>query len=279
VNLPDLKLPAVSLEDAIPKVLRWLREHEANARKAFETGGTFQFAIASIVQDELMSLFRQQLDAIPSGNPRPRLDQSTNAGVYYDAAWELVRRGIFAPATTLRAEGVTEFSGREFRLLPYGERWLRCVDVPPALPSEQGRFAHLLEAHAPRLGKAYVARALEALACYQATCYLACCTMCGGAAEATLLLLADAKTANPEEVRRRYRRAKGADWLLTTLAQGKNAHLQENLAALFELLKYWRDESVHVSLLEADEGRAFLALLHLQKLARFADERWDELIA
>ena len=61
------------------------------------------------------------------------------------------------------------------------------------------------------------------------------------------------------------------------LARGKNAHLQENLKGLFDLLKYWRDESVHVGPLEADEERSFLALLLLLRFARFADERWAEL--
>ena len=135
MTLPDLQLPRITVEDAIPKVVRWLRDHEAQARRSFELSGVFQFSIGSVVQDELMALHRPTLEAIPSGMPRPRLDQSTNAGVYHDAAWELVRRGILAPASNLRAEGNSDFTGREFRLLPYGERWLTRAATAPALPS------------------------------------------------------------------------------------------------------------------------------------------------
>lgn len=161
----------------------------------------------------------------------------------------------------------------------YGLQWLSALPSHATPPSENAAFLRLLDSHANRLGNGYPASSREALACYQSMTYLACCAMCGSAAESILLALAIAKTSDEERVMREYRSSKGRQFLESTLRSQQNGHVQEQLGQFLGLLKYWRDEASHGTESPIDEEEAFLAMVLLLRLARFADERWEELVS
>ena len=60
-----------------------------------------------------------------------------------------------------------------------------------------------------RFGPGFYERAQEAVRCYGAHAYLACCVMCGASAESILLAIAIAKKGDEEEVLRLYATAQG----------------------------------------------------------------------
>lgn len=108
---------------------------------------------------------------------------------FYAAAWDLCRRGIIRPGVRrLGAQATTEGSGGDgYSVTPFGEQWLNEDTNDAYIPTEPGRFAEMLEPHRDRYGPGFYERSQEAIRCYGAHAYLACCVMCGAAAEAILL--------------------------------------------------------------------------------------------
>jgi hypothetical protein len=124
---------------------------------------------------------------------------------------------------------------------------------------EYGRFAELLARHADRFGNAYHARSQEAVRCYQANAYLACCAMCGAAAESILLRIAIAQTGDESRVLKEYRSAGGRGRLERLIGGRLSQPMKESLAHYMDLLKYWRDDSAHGASVMFDEEVAFTA--------------------
>lgn len=274
-------LDRISFEDAIAKTTVWLREEfatRANSyRHAHDPG--FQFSIRSLISAQL----RAENDARTAKlELRPivtQFDEASNTSPYIAAVWELVRRGILVPGLRRTEHGLLESSGTEFRITEYGERFLEADSTGTVLPSEHGRFMRHLESHAHRFRSSYVARASEALACYRATVFYACCAMCGAAAESILLSLSIAQAGNEDAVLRDYRTSQGTSKLIRRLSAQKNSVLHQRLEQFHDIIKYWRDEAAHAMSGQIDEEQAFISLLLLLRLARFADERWDELVS
>jgi len=90
------------------------------------------------------------------------------------------------------------------------------------IPSEYGRFSQLLAGHSDRFGNSYQVRSQEAVSCYRAHTYLACCVMCGAASESVLLALAIPKTGNEERVLRDYGTATGRSKIEKLLLSQQN---------------------------------------------------------
>lgn len=117
--------------------------------------------------------------------------------------------------------------------------------------------------------------------CYHAQAYLACCAMCGAAAESITLALAVARAAgagqSEAEVLAEYRQARGRSVIQNRLTVRRNDHVRRELETFLSLLNYWRDEAAHgaESLLTDDE--AHTALILLLRYAIFADTRWNDL--
>lgn len=108
--------------------------------------------------------------------------------LFFAAAWELCRRGILRPGVVVWGEQATDqgSAGSGFSVTPFGRSWLAESDRDDYVPTEPGRFVEMLKPSAQRFGPAFQARGLEAVRCYGAHCYLACCAMCGAAAETVL---------------------------------------------------------------------------------------------
>ena len=266
----QVSLPPVAADDAIAKLTAWLRDIWTASRPNF-------FPLRAFILYELEGIWVAREPGRARGQPANlAMDEHTNAAPYYDAAWELTRRGVLVPARREVSKGDYEFTGEHFRLTPYGQAWLAQVSDLP-LPTDYGRFSTFLHKHARRFRPSYELRSREALSCYRSSVYLACCVMCGAAAESILLSLAVAKTGEEAKVLAEYRKATGRTNIRNLLAGTASHQIQRDLDTFLELLKYWRDEAAHAGDLKIDEEEAFMALLLLLRFARFADERWDEI--
>jgi len=147
------------------------------------------------------------------------------------------------------------------------------------ISADAGRFGRLIERHVQRYGPAYKQRAEEAARCKQAGVNLACCVMCGAAAEAVLLAAATAKTGDNERVVRDYRSASGRRRIENMLLGQQPQELRDRFHNLLDLLKYWRDDGGHGLPSSIDEWEADEAMVRLLRLSRFVEDHWQALTA
>ena len=145
------------------------------------------------------------------------------------------------------------------------------------VPTEPGRFAEMLKPHREHFGAGFYQRSQEAIRCYGAHAHLACCSMCGAAAESILLAAAIRKKGDEEAVLRLYRSARGRH-LVENLVVGQTANpLKQEVLALTGLLRYWRDEASHGLLRDISENEAYTSLALLLRCAMFVHENWETL--
>jgi hypothetical protein len=195
------------------------------------------------------------------------------------AAWELSRQGVLRPGVkTANSQATPEGSaGAGYTITSFGKKWL-AEPHPIFVPTEPGRFADLLEPYKSRFGPGFHERAQQAIRCYNAHAYLACCAMCGAAAESILLATAVAKRTKPEvEILREYQTGKGRGRLENLVVGQASKQVQEEFRGYKNLLKYWRDESAHGKVSNISEAEAYTSLALLLRYAMFVDDRWQEL--
>lgn len=202
------------------------------------------------------------------------------APIFYDAAWSLCRRGIFRPhIQTIGGQATADgASGNGYSLTAYGREWLQSEDRDMVISADAGRFGRLIERHVQSFGPAYKQRAEEAARCKQAGVNLACCVMCGAAAEAILLAAATAKMGDNERVVREYRSASGRRRIENMLMGQQPQELRDRFHNLLDLLKYWRDDGGHGLPSSIDEWEADEAMVRLLRLSRFVEDHWADLI-
>ena len=101
---------------------------------------------------------------------------------FYDAAWELSRRGILRTGPAFALGGhMGNTPGDGYSLTAHGREWIAHYDQPGPFPLDPGRFAAIITPYAARFGQGFSQRANEAAGCYRALNYLACCAMSGAA--------------------------------------------------------------------------------------------------
>lgn len=195
---------------------------------------------------------------------------------FADAAWELCRRGILRP-------GVSEWQGQStdegsagsgFSVTPFGRMWLAEGETDTFVPTEPERFAQLLEPLAGRFGQGFKQRSQEAVRCYGAHAYVACCAMCGAAAESILLATATEKTGNVDQVLKTYMSARGRRELRNIIVGQASGQVKGELEGLIELLKYWRDEAAHGAASDISDQEAFTSLAVLLRYGKFVSDNW-----
>lgn len=277
-----LELPVVSEEEALRRLLLFLSSGRAHpdpmSSPSFGNDMYLPVLLQSILDEQRVAHRAQGAQ----GMVAYQSDTRKNSEPFYRAAWSLVSRGILCPAPVFPppdGHPITQIAGAGFSITDYGRRWLARSADTECFPSEYGRFGQLLSIHAKRLGSGFLSRSQEALSCYQARAYLACCAMCGAAAESILLSLAIRRKGNEQEVLKEYRMAKGRNRIETIVLQKQNSYVVRELPNFTALLNYWRDESAHggESVLSEEEG--FTSLILLLRFARFTDQRWDQLTA
>jgi hypothetical protein len=202
-------LPPLSTEDAQSRLTEHLVKAHREARKR-DSSSQVQISVTEVISGMLSELSAEDRRARrTTGMTSSIQDPGPNSGPFYEAAWDLCSRGILYPSLQWAERGSTEFTGHRFTLTSYGEQWIEGLSGYESLPFQHGRFGSLLAGHGNRLGPGYHARSQEALSCYRAHTYLACCAMCGAAAESILLALAIGKVGDEKEVLRDYRTARG----------------------------------------------------------------------
>ncbi len=209
-----------------------------------------------------------------------RMDQNLKGvwRAFYDACWRLCRMGVFRPSASWSAvyrQGSATEDGYSYT--EQGREWLKSSDMI-LIPSDPARYTNLLAKEAVLLGTGFLQRAREAASCHQTQNYLACCAMCGAAAESTVLAAAVAKLGDEARVLREYARPNGRRKVLKMIFGSEPSELNRGfVSSAFNLLAYWRDEAAHGQVSSITELDAFHALTTLLRLAQFVFSNWAAL--
>jgi hypothetical protein len=204
--------------------------------------------------------------------------RNAEVSVFLEAGWQLCRRGILRPGVRdLHQPGNAHgHAGQGFSLTEYGRAWIASAN-PELIPTQPGRFTQLLAKAAPRFGSGFSERSQEAAAAYQGGTYLACCAMCGAAAESILLAIAIAKAGDAKAIINEYSAQAGRLKIERRIYSGLPDPVQEEFRRYTALLKYWRDAAAHGRATHITEAEAYTSLVLLLRFALFADDRWEEL--
>jgi hypothetical protein len=192
------------------------------------------------------------------------------------AGWELCRRGILRPGVQ-NVESQSPLSAvpdRGYSITPAGKRWLAAADPLLYVPTDPSRLAQILAGFSPKFGPGFGQRAEEAVRCYNALAYLACCAMCGAAAESILLAVAIDRRGDADPVLRDYRASGGRARVEKNLLGQVGEPTSSRFRTFMDLLNYWRDDSSHGTFSTIADLEAFDALSRLMRFARFATDQW-----
>lgn len=146
------------------------------------------------------------------------------------------------------------------------------------MPTEPERFGEMLAPFQARFGAAFNERAQEAIRCYGAHAYLACCAMCGAAAEAIFLATAMAK-GDEQTTLRDYMGSGGRKKIENRILGQARQALAAEFNGYTGLLKYWRDQAAHGKTLGIGDNEAMTSLAMLLRFANFTSDNWAELTA
>lgn len=196
-----------------------------------------------------------------------------HSGKFYSSAWELCRRGILRPGLTSYQEQSTDdgASGNGYSITDYGRTWLQETNHEDFIPTEPETFGKMI-ARYNIFGPGFHQRSQEAIRCYGAHAYLACCAMSGAASESIVLNLAIQKNGDEEKILKLYTNRDGRKKIEQLLMTGQSQFINDNILTFCSLLKYCRDEAAHGSNSSINEEVAFHSLAVLLRMARFCSE-------
>lgn len=262
--------PVLTVEDAIQLIVRYLRGPRPSDETSSYGYGLYLPNVARGYLKEIGKTWQESEYLWPS-----------LSSVFYAAAWELCRRGIIRPGVRQAGVQITDdgSGGNGYSVTPYGEAWLRRASEADLVPLEPSRFAQMLATAGKKFGSGFVERSQEAVRAYQAHAFLACCAMCGAAAESIILALAIEKIGDEKKVLDIYVSASGRGRVENLLLGKQPKVVQEEFHRYTTLLKYWRDSAAHGKAVSITEPEAFSSLALLLRFARFAADRWGELTA
>jgi hypothetical protein len=200
--------------------------------------------------------------------------------VFYAAGWELCRRGILRPGIKYHGAQATADggAGNGYSITPFGHTWLKESNHHDFVPTEPERFGEILAKYKHKFGAGFHERAQQAIRCYGAHAYLACCVMCGASAESVILSAAIAKEKDETVILEKYRSANGRKSIENILIGKARKQLQDVYKTYSALLKYWRDEAAHGRASKIEDNEAHTSLVLLLRLAMFVNDNWDELV-
>jgi hypothetical protein len=270
-------IPEVGVEDAFHIIVRDLHDRLLSGRGLRHNYGYdlyLPYVMGSYVGRHTGE------DTIPALE-RHREEIQALSPAFYGAAWELCRRGILRPGVwQYRAQVTDEGSGGNgYSLTPLGKEWLEHAGAYDYVPVEPARFALMLDRYAPRFGPAFKERAQEAIRSYGALAYLACCAMCGAAAESIVLALAVEKRGGEQAVLNEYLASGGRTRIERSLVGQQPDPIKREFTGYTSLLKYWRDNAAHGAVSGITDNEAYTSLAVLLRFAQFAEDRWSDLTA
>jgi hypothetical protein len=198
-----------------------------------------------------------------------------NTPIFAAVAWNLCRRGILRPGVRNAGEQGSD-DGLGYSITPLGRTWLVEVNRDRFLATEPTEVARMLSEFRPRFGDGFHERVQEAIKCYQGNAHLACCVMCGAAAE-SILLAAACKRIEPEHAYATYRTSQGRRRIEKLVFDSSSETLRKQAKSGLDLLTYWRDDASHgiPSGISHDEAMTSIFLLH--RFAVLMRDHWDEL--
>jgi hypothetical protein len=199
--------------------------------------------------------------------------------LFYEAAWELCRRGIIRPGVRVFGEQATSdgSAGNGYSVTGFGRTWLAESHADEFIPTEPERFGQMIAPFKSKFGAGFHSRAQEAVRCYGAHAYLACCAMCGAAAESILLALAIAKLGDETKVLGTYAAAGGRGRIENAIIGQADADVQREFKGFTVLMKYWRDEAGHGKASTISDNEAYTSLALMLRFAQYAGDRWKTL--
>jgi hypothetical protein len=257
-------------EDALLIIVDWLRKGSPGNYSNYG----YDLYLPNVIKWHLISE-TPQLRASPS-----ELDQEWAPlfPSFANAAWELCRRGILRPGVKDYNKQSTDqgSAGSGFSATAFGQQWLS-EGGSVFIPTEPERFGQLLKPFMSRFGQGFHERAQEAVRCYGAHAYLACCAMCGAAAESILLATAIAKEGDEDSVLKVYATVSGRVRLENMIIGKATDHVKREFKGLTELLKYWRDEASHGKRSNISDNEAYTSLAMLLRYAAFVNGIWNSL--
>ncbi|WP_088344539.1 MULTISPECIES: hypothetical protein [Rhodomicrobium] len=199
------------------------------------------------------------------------------SGVFFEATWELCRRGVLRPGVRATSnQGVNDGGG--YCLTSHGESWLPEAEAAQFITLQPGALAAAFAGFRGRFGDAYHQRAQEALRCRSAEAWLAACAMIGAAAESLLLTLATVKTGNEDSVLRAYSARDGRRATLNLIVAQAPRHISQALASGMALIAYWRDSAGPGQAAAVSPPETEQALRELLSLSQFASDHWSEIV-
>lgn len=226
------------------------------------------------------NIYAVESGAVLSGDRAIESTSSQFLPTFSAAGWELCRRGILRPGVINIAlnHPANAFSpDRGYTITPAGKRWFADADPLLYIPTDSSRLTTMLAGFSRKFGPAFGQRAEEAVKCYNALAYLACCAMCGAAAESILLALAIERRGDAGAVLREYRTSGGRARVEKHLLGQVGDPVKSRFHMAMNLLNYWRDDSSHGTLSAIGDPEAFDALSRLLRVAHFATEHWATL--
>jgi hypothetical protein len=199
---------------------------------------------------------------------------SKYAPLFFEAAWELSRRGVLRPGVITHDKQATADWG--YSLTEYGRQWLKNHEAD-FFAIEPGALSVVLGGFKNRFGEGFHQRSQEAIRCRQVEAWLACCTMVGAASESILLRLAIEKVKNEADVLAEYGSRDGRRNVTNLLVGKSPKHIADTLRTFLGLLAYWRDEAAHGQMSELNVANADEALRQLLHMVQWSDKNWAAL--
>lgn len=257
--------------DALLYIIRYLRD------ESFDTSGYPNFGYDIYIRNVIRSYYLHELGKQDAKHSFTK-EMEQDSKCFLDAAWELSRRGILRPGVhTIGKQATDEGSGGSgYSITPFGRSWLSESTNDDFVSTEPERFGQMLGPYKKRYGSAFYERAQEAVRCYGAHAYLACCAMCGAAAE-SVLLAAAIKKSNEETVLKEYNRAGGRTKIENMLIGKAKEPLQREFRGFAVLIKYWRDAAAHGKAVDISDNEAYTSLALLLRFVMYVDENWSVL--
>jgi hypothetical protein len=197
--------------------------------------------------------------------------------VFYEAAWELCRRGVVRPGVRRAGEQAVEEGG--YSLTVAGRAALENLDAATILLAQPGSLAATFNGYRRRFGDGFHQRSMEAIRCRNAEAWLACCAMVGAAAESVLLAIAISKEGEEEPVLRAYRGVRGRQTVLNMIVGQADAPRRNTLTTFAGIVSLWRDDAAHGRASPIDTSNADEALRQLLHMCQWVDREWDNLTA
>lgn len=264
----DLKM-SIPHEDAMTLLIKWLREPDLLRDHQ-------RFGYDVYLPNLITEVLRKERRMSP-GDATSEMYQMVSD--FYAPAWDLCRRGILRPGIRQFGQQSTPdgSAGNGYSITVFGRQWLAEADRETFVPTEPERFAHLLARFQERFGAGFQARGQEAVRCYGAHAYLACCVMTGAAAESIVLSAAIAKDGNEDRILKLYAATGGRRKIEDLILGQAPGNIREEYRGLSSLLKYWRDEAGHGKASSISDNEAHYALALLLRFGAFMNDHWEAL--